>query len=121
MEKEKIQFGEGVIAGLIIMILFAVVTVNIYNLVPLFGPFIGGIVAGLIARKDFLNGAKAGMLAGFIGAVIVALDFMAHTGIFQAAAPVSAQAVGVLYFILALFYFPVLGFIGGAAGGYYRK
>ena len=121
MEKDKIQFGEGVIAGLIVMILFAVVTVNIYNLVPLFGPVIGGIVAGAIAGKDFLNGAKAGMLAGFIGAVVVALDFMAHTGYLSAAAPVSAQAVGVLVFILALFYFPILSFIGGAAGGYFRK
>jgi hypothetical protein len=120
MEKDQIQFAKGVVAGIIVMILFAVVTVNILSLIPLFSPFIGGIVAGAVAGKDFLNGGKAGIVAGFLGAIAVALDVIGKIGFLTAAAPIPLAA-GVLFFILALMYFPILGFIGGAAGGYLRK
>jgi hypothetical protein len=102
------------------MILFALVTVNIMQLIPLAGPFVGGLVAGLIAGKDFLNGAKAAFIAGFLGAVGVAMDLMADIAFFKVAVPQSPQIDGVLFLVVALFYFPILAFLGGALGGAIR-
>ncbi len=117
MDKEKIRFIVAIIAGFIVMILFAMVTVNIMELIPFFGPVIGGFVAGLIAGKDFLNGGKAAVVAGLMGAVGVGLDMMADTSFFKVAIPQSPQIAGLLFLFVALFYFPILSFIGGAVGG----
>jgi hypothetical protein len=120
MEKEKIQFGAAVIIGFIVMLLFGILTVNIMQFIPIFGPFIGGLVAGLIAGKDFLNGGKAGLVAGLFGAVGVAIDIMANTSYFKIAIPQFPQFAGFIFLIIAIFYFPILAFIGGAIGGRLR-
>jgi hypothetical protein len=117
MDKEKLRFSAAIIAGFMVMVLFAMITVNIMQLIPLVGPFVGGLVAGLIAGKDFLNGAKAGIVAGFLGAVGVALDVMAATSYLKSAVPQFPQVAGVLFLVVALFYFPILAFLGGALGG----
>ena len=120
MDQEKIRFGTAVVAGAVVMILFALVTVNIMRLIPLAGPFIGGLVAGFLAGKDFQNGGKAGALAGWLGAVFVWVDIMMNTGFFPTAIPLP-PAAGVFFLIVAIFYFPILAFIGGAAGGILRR
>lgn len=120
MEQEKIRFGTAIITGVIVMVFFGLFTVNIMASVPLAGPFIGGIVAGYLAGKDFLNGAKAGIVAGFIGAVLVAFDVIYNISFIRMSVPRFPGIDGVLFLVLALFYFPVLSFIGGAVGGMTR-
>jgi monofunctional biosynthetic peptidoglycan transglycosylase len=63
MDKEKLRFSAAIIVGFVVMLLFAMITVNIMQLIPIVGPFVGGLVAGLIAVKDFLNAAKAVLIA----------------------------------------------------------
>ena len=87
MEQEKIQFTVAIIIGFVVMILFGIITVNIMQLIPIFGPFVGGIVAGIIAGKNFLNGAKAALIAGLLGAVAVSVDFIANTSYVTMAVP----------------------------------
>jgi len=111
------QFYKAVIAGVIVMVLFALITVNILAIMPLGGPLVGSIVAGYIAGKDFLNGAKAGIVAGLAGGVLVALDMFSHIAFIRMSVPQISGIEGVLFLVLALIYFPILGFIGGAAGG----
>ncbi|HUH79460.1 MAG TPA: DUF5518 domain-containing protein [Methanoregula sp.] len=120
MEQEKMRFVEAIIAGVVVTVIFGIVTVNILASVPLAGPFIGGIVAGYVAGKDFLNGAKAGIITGFIGAVLVALDVIANIPFIREAVPQFTPVGGILFLVLALFYFPILSFIGGAIGGIAR-
>ncbi len=120
MEKEKIQFAAAVVTGFIIMILFAVFTVNIMQLIPLFGPFVGGLVAGFIAGKGILNGGRAALMAGLLGAVAVAVDLMADTSYLKMAIPASPQIVGLVFLLVALLYFPILAFIGGVFGATIR-
>lgn len=117
MDKEKIRFIVAIIAGLIVMILFAIVTVNIMQLIPFFGPVIGGFVAGLIAGWGFLNGGKAAVVAGFMGPIGVGLDMMADTAFFKVAVPQSPQIAGLLFLVLARFNFPILSLFGGVLGG----
>ncbi len=118
MESEKLQFWTAVFLGFVVMILFAILTVNILELIPVVGPFFGGIVAGYFAGKDFLNGAKAGLASGLLGLLAVSIDFMLNTGYLRAAIPHALQVAGVLFLIWAMIiYFPILAFIGGALGG----
>ena len=99
--------GTAIIAGP------AVVTVNIMQLVPLAGPFVGGVVAGLIAGKDFLNGAKAEFVAGFLGVVGVAVDLMADTAFFKVAVPGHPRSPGSCSWLLPVSTFPSLLFLAG--------
>jgi hypothetical protein len=117
MEKEKTRFGIAVILGFIVMILFALVWVNRLDMIPVPGPFFGGIVAGYLAGKDFLNGGKAGLISGIFGAIAVSIDLMLNTRYLMTAIPSFSQLAGVLFLIVAIIYFPVLAFIGGALGG----
>jgi uncharacterized membrane protein (Fun14 family) len=108
-------------AGVLVMILFALISVNIFESVPVIGPFAGGIVAGFIAGKGLVNGGKAGLYAGLIGAVLVSVDFMANLGILRVNMQPLPPVTGVLFLILALFYFSVIAFLGGAIGGRVRR
>ena len=117
MEQEKIQFTVAIIIGFVVMILFGIITVNIMQLIPIFGPFVGGIVAGIIAGKNFLNGAKAALIAGLLGAVAVSVDFIANTLYVTMAVPQYFQIFGVFFLVISLFYFSILAFLGGALGG----
>ena len=117
MEQEKIQFTVAIIIGFVVMILFGIITVNIMQLIPIFGPFVGGIVAGIIAGKNFLNGAKAALIAGLLGAVAVSVDFIANTWYVTMAVPQYFQIFGVFFLVISLFYFSILAFLGGALGG----
>ena len=117
MERENIRFITAIIIGFLVMLIFGIFTVNILQFVPLIGPFIGGIVAGLIAGKNCLDAGKAAMIAGLLGAGGVGLDLVANTSYLRMAVPQLPQFAGFLFFIVAIFYFPILAFIGGVLGG----
>jgi hypothetical protein len=109
-----------IIAGVVVMILFALVSINIFESVPIIGPFAGGIVAGVIAGKGVINGGKTGLFAGLIGAVLVSLDFMANLGVLRTTLSPLPEVTGVLFLVVALFYFSIIAFLGGAIGGKLR-
>ena len=46
MEREKQQFWTAVILGFLVMILVAILNVNTLGLIPVLGPFAGGIIPG---------------------------------------------------------------------------
>ncbi len=117
MEKEQARFAVAVAFGFFIMILFAVVTVNILKLIPLAGPFVGGFVAGYLCQKGYLIGGRAGMTAGIFGAFAVWIDLILNTRYLTSTVPTVPGVAGVLLLILAIIYFPVLAFLGGAFGG----
>jgi hypothetical protein len=120
MEQETRNFWLGIISGLIVMFLVAIVIVNFLDLIPLVSPFVGGLVAGYFNRKDILTGGKAGILTGVLGAVIISLDFLIHTGFLQRIT-LAFQFFGVDIFVLGvIIYFAILGAIGGAIGGFLR-
>ena len=117
MEKNDLLFWKAVIGGVVVMILIALVTVNILKFVPFVSPFIGGLAAGLIYGKGFLEGSKVGIVSGLLGAVAVGIDFMTRLGLLQGAVPQVPAFTGILFLVLALFYFPILSLIGGTIGG----
>ena len=119
MESEKLQFWTAVFLGFVVMILFAILTVNILNALYRWSVrSSAGSLPGNFAGKDFLNGAKAGLASGLLGLLAVSIDFMLNTGYLRAAIPHALQVAGVLFLIWAMIiYFPILAFIGGALGG----
>jgi hypothetical protein len=120
MEQGQKNFWLAVVAGIIVMIVFGLITVNILSFIPLAGPFIGGLVAGLIARKDVMNGGKAGLVAGIIAAVVISIDMMLGLGYLQGSVAILVTAAGGLVMIMEIIYFAILGFIGGALGAALR-
>jgi hypothetical protein len=121
MDAETKTFWIAVLIGVIVMLGFAVIFVNLFDLVPLIGPFVGGLVAGIIARKSLLNGGKAGLFSGVAGGLLVSLDYLLGTGLLQGASIQVATAEGSIYIIVSIIYFAILAFIGGAVGGLTRK
>jgi hypothetical protein len=121
MKQETINFWLGVITGLIVTFLVVLITVNLLTLVALVSPFIGGLVTGLIARRDIMNSGKAGIVMGVISAIAISLNFLLRTGYLQGLT-VAFQSMGADLFIIgAIIYFGILGFIGGAVGWYLRR
>jgi hypothetical protein len=121
MEQASKHFWIAVIAGFIVMIGFAIISVNIMKFIPLASPFLGGLVAGLIVGKDYLTGGKAAIFAGVLGAVIVSFDFIMNTGYFQGAMLPVAELGGLIVLISVIIYYPILAFIGGVIGGVLRS
>jgi uncharacterized protein YqgC (DUF456 family) len=120
MKQDVKNFWMGVIIGFIVTILFAFVTVNILKFFPIFGPFVGGLVAGLIARKDVMNAGKAGLAAGALGAIFASIDFLLNTGFLKGTTLIFAEITGFLFLFSMIAYFVIIGFIGGAIGGVLR-
>ena len=119
---EKFRFRWwGVVLGFIVMVFFALITVNVLRFIPLAGPFVGGLAAGYTGGKDALSGALAGISAGILGALAVSADFLMNLGYLRAAVPAIPEIAGILFLGLALIYFPVLAFIGGAIGAVLRR
>ncbi|MGB9176079.1 MAG: DUF5518 domain-containing protein [Methanoregula sp.] len=120
MDTEVKTFWISVITGVIVMLVFAVVFVNVFHLIPIVNPFVGGLAAGLIAGRGALYGARAGLAAGMAGGVIVSLDYLFGTGFFMGVSIPVAALTGILLVIVAIMYFGILAFIGGAVGGQVR-
>jgi hypothetical protein len=121
MKQETARLWLGVIAGLIVMFLVTLVTVNLLDFIPLVSPVIGGLVAGFIAGKGIENGGKAGTATGLLGAIIVSLDFLFRIGYLQGFTLAFRSLNADLFLLLAAMYFAILGFISGAIGGYLRQ
>ncbi len=121
MEQETGRFWLGVAAGLIVMFAVALVLMNVLDFLPLAGPFVGGLVAGYVAGKGITNGGKAGIAAGAIGAVVIAVDFLLQSGYLRGiTAPLQTFDVYIIIIVIGISY-AILGFIGGAMGGYWKK
>lgn len=120
MDTDTKTFWISVIAGVIVMLAFAVVFVNILKFVPFIGPFVGGLAAGLI-RRGLLSGGKAGLVSGLVGGLIVSLDYLLGTGFLQAATIPVVIPIGSSFIIMSIIYFAILAFIGGAIGGWARR
>ena len=109
----KQNFWLAAVVGAIVMFLL--------SFLPVIGPLIGGFVAGLIARGNPWNGAKAGFVAGIIGAALAALIFLlgppAISGIFQYALAGLLRPFGIAIILAAIGLFhALLGLVGGAVG-----
>jgi len=114
------NFWIAVVIGVIVMLGFALVFVNMFQFVPFVGPFIGGLAAGLIGRKSLLDGGRAGLVSGIAGGLIVSLDYLLDTGLLRGATLPVATAAGSIFVITSILYFAILAFIGGAIGGLAR-
>jgi hypothetical protein len=121
MAKERDKFWMAVIIGFLVMLAFALITVNLLKFIPLLGPFIGGLVAGLIVRRNLIEGGKAGLVAGIIGGIVVSIDYLLGTAILQGILEPFAAFAGVLLVFIVVIYFVILGWIGGAIGAMIRK
>lgn len=112
MAKGNFWLGAGI--GFIIMVLLG-------NVLPVLGPIIGGLVAGLIAKGGLWNGAKAGFFAGLFGAIVViVIGLVVGTLALGLFGFFVALGVGVILVITALYY-AILGLVGGAVGGLISK
>ncbi len=142
MEQDRVRFSVAVILGFVVMVLFAVLTVNILDFIPLAGPFFGGLAAGYYNGKDpllpessgpFFSGlaagdgkahltdGSAGFLSGIFGAIVIGFDFFLNTGLVRAAGLQIPELAGLFLLLVAFIYFPVLAFIGGVFGGLLRR
>jgi ABC-type multidrug transport system permease subunit len=116
MDQDAKNLWMGVVVGFILMIVFAAITVNVMKFIPLLGPFIGGLVAGYMVKKDIMEGGKAGLYAGIFASIVVSLDFVVGSKYLQGATMAFIVGTGFLVLIATVIYFAVLGFIGGSIG-----
>ena len=121
MNAETKTFWTAVITGVIVMLAFAVIFVNMFSFVPFIGPFVGGLVAGLMIRRGLLEGGRAGLYSGIAGGFIVSLDYLLGTGFLKGATIPVEYATVSIFVIMSIIYFAILAFIGGAIGGLARK
>lgn len=116
MDQDAKNLWMGVVIGFIVMIVFAVISIGVLNFIPLLGPFVGGVLAGYIVRKDIMNAGKAGMYAAIFAAIVVSLDFTLGLKYMQGATMAFVVGTGWLVLIATVIYFALLGFIGGSIG-----
>lgn len=121
MDTETKTFWMSVIAGIVVMLGFAIVTVNIWHLIPVINPFVGGLVTGLIARKGAIYGGKAGVVSGIAGGLIVFIDYLLGSGLLESITVPVAALTGSLFLIVLIPFFAILAFLGGAVGGQVRR
>jgi hypothetical protein len=98
------------------MIVFALISIDVLNFIPLLGPFVGGIAAGYIVRKDIMSSGNAGLYAAILAAIVVSLDVTYGLKFMQDATMAFVVGTGWLVLIATVIYFALLGFIGGAIG-----
>ena len=110
---KKTSFWVGVLIGFIVMV--------IMSPLPVFGPIIGGLVAGALVGGGPWNSAKAGFAAGIFGALAIGiLLLIGGTLAFGMFGLLAGLAGGAALIVLAL-YNGILGFIGGVFGGILTK
>lgn len=117
MDTETKTFWIAVTAVVVVMLAFAAVTVNIWHLLPVVNPFIGGLVSGLLARRGSLGGAREGTVAGVAGGVIVFTDFLLGTAFLQNMTAPMATVAGGLWLLAVIPYSAILALLGGVIGG----
>ena len=116
MDQDAKNLWMAVVIGFILMIVFAVISIDVLNFIPLLGPFVGGLVAGYMVKKDIMEGGKAGLYAAIFAAIVVSLDVTYGLKYLQGATMAFVVGTGWLVLIATVIYFAMLGFIGGAIG-----
>jgi len=116
MDQDAKNLWMGVVIGFLLMIVFALISIDVLNFIPLLGPFVGGVAAGYFVHKDIMNGGKAGMYAGIFAAIVVSLDVTYGLKYMQGATMAFVVGTGWLVLIATVIYFALLGFIGGSIG-----
>jgi hypothetical protein len=116
MDQDAKNLWTGVVAGFIIMIFFALISIDVMKFIPILGPFVGGVVAGYIVHKDIMTSGKAGLYAGILTAIVVTLDFMSGLKYMKGATIPYIVGSGFLVLIFTIIIFAFLSFLGGAFG-----
>ena len=104
----------GVIAGWIVMVVIDL-------LVPFAGPVIGGFTTGYLVKGDAARRAGAGMLAGLLAAIVVAVAVyqrLVHT---QGMGYLAGWGTGLFLYLLIGLYFFCLAFLGAVLAVAVRK
>jgi hypothetical protein len=104
----------GVIAGGIIMVVLDL-------LVPFAGPIIGGFTAGYIAKGDVVQRAKAGVYAGLLAAIVIAIAVYARLVTTPGMGYLSGWGTGLFLYLLVGLYFVALAFLGAILTTAVRK
>lgn len=99
------DFIIGVIAGWILMVVVDL-------LVPFAGPIIGGFTAGYLAKGDVVLRAKAGVLAGLLAAVVIAIAVYLRLVNTKGMEYLAGWGTGLLLYLLVALYFGALAFLG---------
>jgi hypothetical protein len=95
----------GVIAGWIVIVVIDL-------LVPFAGPVIGGFTAGYLAKGDPVIRAKAGVLAGLLAALVIAIAFYLKIVNTPGMGYLAGWGTGILLYFLIALYFGALAFLG---------
>jgi len=102
MQKE---FITGVIAGWIIMVIVDL-------LVPFAGPVIGGFTAGYLAKGDVVQRAKAGVFAGLLAAIVIAIAVYQRLVNTAGTGYLAGWGTGLFLYLIIGLYFTCLAFLG---------
>jgi hypothetical protein len=110
--KNKFWLGAGVGATIIIIIDL---------MIPFLGPLIGGFVAGFIAKGDIMNAGKAGLVAGILATIVIALIIVAGMISPPIAEYLPQMGTGYFLFITITLYLALFAFFGGLIAGALRR
>jgi hypothetical protein len=99
------DFITGVVAGWIVMVVLDL-------LVPFAGPVIGGFTAGYLARGEVTNRAKAGVIAGLLAAVVIAIAVYQKLVNTPGMGYLAGWGTGLFLYLLVGLYFICLAFLG---------
>jgi len=114
--RAKLKDGAIVRGGLASVILFLFSLINV-PYAGLFSMFIGGLVAGYVAKEGVgwgaVNGLLAGLLAGLVNAVILIIYTIGLSGL--------AALMLIVAVLTYLIMFSIGGLVGGAVGGVAEK
>ncbi|NLZ30684.1 MAG: DUF5518 domain-containing protein [Methanomicrobiales archaeon] len=109
------NFWVGVIVGWLVGLILGF-------LLPVIGPLIGGFAAGWIVRGGIGNAAKAGLFAGIIGAIVIALVLLVGgTALLGAFGFIAGLGTSIAIIVSTFIYQGVLSLIGGAIAGAIRR
>jgi hypothetical protein len=99
----------------------AVIIIIIDLIVPFMGPFLGGLVAGFIAKGDVMNAGKAGLFAGVLATIVIALVILAGMMLPPITGFLSNLGTGYILFITITLYLALFAGIGGLIAGAIRS
>jgi hypothetical protein len=114
MDEMQKNFWLGSVIGAVIIIIIDL-------MVPFLGPLLGGFIAGFIAKGDIMNAGKAGLAAGVVATIVIALVIVAGMASMSIAGYIPQLSTGYLLFITLTLYLALFGFFGGLIAGAVRR
>lgn len=109
------NFWTGVLAGWIVGLVLGLI-------LPVLGPIVGGFVAGWIVGGGVWNAGKAGLLAGILGAIVMAvLILLGATFLLGALGFITGLGTSLVIIVAAFVYQGVLSWVGGLIAGAIRR